>query len=147
MNFRRTNLVKIASIYAVLFAYFKEENKHEEEPYKSLLENLLSLIDFYLYGEGKKEIPLLTKAIAEVNEKMEGRIVNANTVLNMLDVFIENEKLFVKHGEKRRHLNHVQDLILLCPEYDFTKISDLDDGNIYEEKLSEILKEHGKKAS
>ena len=62
---------------------------------------------------------------------MEGTIINANTVLNMLDVFIENEKMFVKHVEKRRHLNLLQDYILICPEYDYTKISDLDNGNIY----------------
>ena len=147
MNFRRTNLVKIATLYAVLYVFFKESNKQDDEPYKSLLENLLSLIDFYVYGEGKKEVPVLTKAIADVNEKMAGVIVNANTVLNMLDVFIENEKMFVKHGEKRRKLNEVQDLLLQCPEYDFTKIQDLDDGNTMEEKLTEILKEHERKAS
>ena len=88
MNFRRTNLVKIASIYAVLFAYFKEENKQEEEPYKSLLNSLLSLLDFYLYGEGKKEIPVKGKI-----KYRDGQIGQIETTVRVIDVALpEAEK-------------------------------------------------------
>jgi len=139
MNFRRRTLIKIATLYGVLFSYFKSEGKEEEFPYKPLLENTLGLIDFYVYGEGGKEIPILKKAISDINSKMSYIISNKNVVLNMLDLLIEDEKMYVRDPKKRKHLNKVQDMILYCPEYDPSKTKELDDSNTMDVLLDEII--------
>lgn len=139
MSFRRNNMIQVATLYAVLFSHYTEMGVSEEDPYKSFFDELLSLIDFYVFGNSKKEIPVLKKAIAEINNKMSDTLVNPNVVLNMLDVFIEDEKEFVKFGSKLNKLNKIQDILLSLPEYDSSVIEDLDNGNEFKIKLQSII--------
>lgn len=146
MSFRRHNMIQVATLYAVLFSYYAELGLSEKEPYKTFFDELLSLIDFYVFGNSKKEIPILKDAIAEINNKMSDTLVNPNVVLNMLDVFIEDEKEFVKFGSKLRKLNKIQDILVTLPEYNPAIIEDLDNGNEYKIKLQSIIENFCKKA-
>lgn len=139
MSFRRNNMIQVATLYAVLFSHYTEMGVSEEEPYKSFFDELLSLIDFYVFGNSKKEIPILKKAIAEINNKMSDTLVNPNVVLNMLDVFIEDEKEYVRFGSKLNKLNKIQDVLISLPEYDTSNIEDLDNGNDFKIKLQSII--------